>query len=214
MAKFDFITNPNAQRTAEADNINNQYFTVDTADLITVHQWLDYNRYIVTHAILDDKVVGFFNIIPITEECGELFNRQAIKEEDLDISHMLPPQSFSEAKYAYLAAIAVQEKDRYIGKQCAAALLSVICSQLLHGYSQKNFKRIFANPTTFWGNNLIRKLGFDPLWSLKKPLRAGNDIYVLDMKDETRQKLAYFEKRYSKFVAGNPWPELGRTGIK
>lgn len=151
---------------------------------------------------------GFFNIIPISNECGELFSRQEIREEDLTIKHILPNDQRYRAQYAYLAAIAVKERNSYISRQCAAAMLSVTASHLLYGYSEHRFKRVFANPTTFVGNHLVRKLGLAPLYAHRKPLKAGNDIYVLEMdKPETRAGLKVLEQRYARFVGVNPWSE-------
>jgi hypothetical protein len=75
MGVFDMVTNPPAHLIAEADGISNHYFTVDTASLDVVHEWLEYNPYILTCATRQDEVVGFFNIMPLTMECGQLFER-------------------------------------------------------------------------------------------------------------------------------------------
>lgn len=204
MTKFNIITHSPPSVLDASDVINNVYFTVDTADLITVHEWITYNPYIVTHALVDDDVIGFFNVIPITTECAELFDRQALKEEDINIEHILPPESLKYAKYAYLAAIAVKDTHKYISRQCAAALISSMSDHFLYGYDIKTLKRIYANPTTFNGNHLVRKLGLEPVIPYKKSL-TDNDIYKIDINDKTIEGLNYFSNRYKKFIANNCW---------
>lgn len=204
MAKFDMITAPPDHLKPLADAINNRYFTIDTADLITVHEWIDFNPYIVTYALQDKDVIGFFNIIPLTTECGTLFEKQAIKEEDLAIEHILPREAMKHAQYAYLAAIAITDLGEYRSRQCAAALIATMSDHLLNGYDTNVLKRVFANPTTFNGNHMVRKLGLKPVVSFKKPLK-GNDIYALDINGDTVAGLRFFSQRYTRFVGENPW---------
>lgn len=210
MCVFDIITTPSIEQRDQADTINNKYFTIDTADLITVHEWLDFNPYIVTHALRDEEVVGFFNIMPITNECAALFDNQQIKEEDLDIQHMLAPEVMHLAENAYLAAIAIKDIGNYQNSQCAAALLSAMCDHFLYGYDITKLKRIYANPTTFNGNNLVRKMGLKPVISHKKPLK-GNDIYAMDITPETLDGLKYYSERYKRFICDNAWAQGNTT---
>lgn len=204
MAKFDMITRAPKHILAASDEINNRYFTIDTADLMTVYEWLGFNPLIVTHACHNDEVIGFFNIIPLTQECGQLFSEQAIKEEDLAIEHILPPEAMQYAQSAYLAAIAIKDRRSYRSRQCAAALLSTMADHLLHAYDLNNLKRIYANPTTFDGNHMVRKLGLKPVVSYKKPLK-GNDIYAMEITPESAGELQQTADRYKRFVGKNAW---------
>jgi hypothetical protein len=204
MAQFDMIANPPKELIPQGEVINNSYFTIDTADLSIVNTWLDYNPYILTHALLDGTVHGFFNIIPISTETAELFDRQALKEEDLNTSHMLMHEALPHAKYAYLAAIAVKDYHSYLSHQCVAAMMSAIASLFLRGYSPLKLQRLYANPTTFKGNMMVRKLGLKPSVAIKKPLK-GNDIYTLDFTPEIFAHLEMLEKRYARFVGKNDW---------
>lgn len=204
MAVFDMITNPPAHLIPLADAINNKYFTIDTASMDTVHEWLDFNGHIVVYAVRDGQVEGFYNIMPLTEECGKLFEKQAIKEEDLRPDHMLPHEVLNYAQYGYMAAIAVNDTHSYAGRQCVAALMSAMASHLLHGYNKQYFKTLFVNPTTFQGNHMVHRLGLRPLHTIKKKL-GENDIYTMTMNEETRKALAEMEARYARFVGENPW---------
>lgn len=206
MSKFDILTcAPEIIRDA-GDQIHNQYFTIDTADLITFYEWYAHNPLIVTYACDKEEVVGYYNIIPITTECGELFDQQAIKEEDLTVDHILPVEAMPFAQYAYLASIAIKDRHTYRSRKCAAAMMAVIADNLLKGFDLNKLKRVYANPTTFNGNLLVRKLGLKPVVSYKKPL-SGNDIYAIDLTPEVIEALRNFSERYGRFVATNPWAD-------
>ncbi|MDB5478585.1 MAG: hypothetical protein JWM96_1080 [Alphaproteobacteria bacterium] len=201
---FEMITSAPIDIIYQCDKINNRYFTIDTADMVTIHQWINFNPKINTYALFQGKVIGFFNIIPITTECAELFDQQAIKEEDLAIEHILAPDVMIHAQYAYLAAIAINDTHDFLSRQCAAALITTIANHFLHAYDMGTLKRIYANPTTFDGNHMVRKLGLKPVVALKKPL-TGNDIYALDVTDETLAGFNYYSTRYNQFIASTPW---------
>lgn len=207
MTIFDMLTNPPApiaQRLSDAtDDIADQYFTVDTASADVVGEWVRFNRHMVTYALKGEQVTGFFNMLPLTQECGELFARQAIKEEDLRVEDILPHEALKHAQYAYIAAIAVSDTRSYLNRQCAAALVSCLSDLLLHGYGPA-LKRVYANPTTFNGNRMVRKLGLRPLDAQKRSLKE-NDIYAVDMNDAARKGLQNLSGRYARFVGANPW---------
>jgi hypothetical protein len=204
MTVFDILTEVPENIRADGDAIHYQYFTIDTADLITFYEWYAFNPLIVTYACDKGEVVGYYNAIPITTECSELFEQQVIKEEDLTIEHLLPVDAMPEAQYIYLASIAIKDREKYRSRQCAAAMLAAIADNLLNGFDLTKLKRIYANPTTFNGNTLVRKLGMKPVVSYKKPLK-GNDIYALDITPETIKELKYFSQRYSRFIGRNDW---------
>jgi len=204
MAKFDLLLEAPKHIMESGDEIHNAYFTIDTADLITFYEWYAFNPHIVTYAVHDNETVGYYNIYPLTEACGQLFDQQAIKEEDIKVSHLLPIEATRHAQYAYLASIAIKNRKDYLNRQCAAALVSSMAEQLIYMYDLTKLKRVFANPTTFNGNMLVRKLGFKPVVSHKKPLK-GNDIYALDITPETVEKLQGLAQRYARFINTRPW---------
>lgn len=206
--KFDMVTNPPPEIAGrlsdETDAISDSYFTIDTASADVVGEWVKFNRHMVTYALHDGNVLGFFNIMPLTLECGALFERQAIKEEDLRVSDILPYEALPHAQYAYLAAIAVKNTRNYFSRQCVAAMMATVADHLLNGYGP-GFKKLFANPTTFNGNHMVRKLGLRPVQTINKGLVKENDIYVTEMNDQSRANLAAMSRRYARFVGDNPW---------
>lgn len=204
MAVFDMVVAPPKYLVDQADAISMKHFTVDTAEMDVVQEWVDYNPQIVTHAIYQGRVAGFFNVIPLTTECGEMFMRNEMLEEDLRVEHMVMHEALPHAKYAYVAAIAVDHADQYMYKQCAAALLATMADLFLNGYNGMNLRHIFANPTTFNGNKLVSRLGFEPVDDRLKSLKM-NDIYAAKMTENTEDALRFISDRYRRFVGKSPW---------
>lgn len=207
MAKFDILVQAPKNIMDAGDDIHHRYFTIDTADLITFYQWYEHNPFIVTYAVRDNTTIGYYNIIPLTTDCGELFAQQAIKEEDMTVEHILAPEAIQHAQYAYLGSIAIADRSNFVHHQCVAAMLGAIAAQLCATYDLTKLKRIYANPTTFNGNKLVRKLGMTPVVSFKKPLK-GNDIYALDITPETIAGLKHFADKYRRFINSDPWQKL------
>jgi hypothetical protein len=218
MAKFDMITWADERYRKECYAINNKYFTVDTAAPDEVYDWVNHNRMMVTYALLNDHVHGFFNVMPLTREAGELFERNSIKEEEITIHHILPPQYMHLAEYLYFPAIAIKDYRSYISHQCTAALMAALTTHLRAIYSMHKLKKIFVNPTTYSGNMMVQKLGLKPLVSFKKPLK-GNDLYYAEFNNDLYARLSFFEKRFGEFIGSNCWtdksylPKLEATKI-
>lgn len=206
MCKFDIISWVYEHYRQQCYDINNQYFTIDTAEPDDVYDWVNHNRLMVTYALCNDKVHGFFNVMPLTKEAGNLFERDGLKEEDITTAHILTPDVMAHAQYLYFPAIASRAYQRYQSRQCTAALIGALASHLLAVYTRGTLKKIFANPTTFQRNRMIRKLGLQPLSGFKKPL-TGNDLYYAEFDDAMFQRLHHIQERYARFIGTNCWAD-------
>ncbi len=213
MAVFDLYTNLDKELRKQTDVMDRFYYSIDTADIPTINSWIDFNGYTNSYALSGTEVIGYYNLMPIKESTALAFFKGMLKEEDLTTKHMFSAQEMHRAEYFYIPAITVKDYKSYRSRMAVAALLSGLSSHLLNMFDLSKVKSIYANPTTFQGNVMIRKLGFEPLYRNKKPLGAGNDIYTFEFTSEAIERLRTIEKRYARFVGKNPWPELGRTGI-
>ncbi|MDB5478584.1 MAG: hypothetical protein JWM96_1079 [Alphaproteobacteria bacterium] len=205
--RFDIVMDAPPEIMQKGDAIHSRYFTIDTADLDTFYQWYALNPHIVTYAVHENDVTGYFCILPISGECAALFDQQAIKEEDLSLEHLIPLEVMHHAQFAYIGTIAIKDNRQFLSRQCAAALMAGVANHFLQDYNPQKLKRLYANPTTFNGNHMVRKLGLKPVVTLKKPL-TGNDIYAMDVTDETLAAFAYLSQRYGRFIGENPWGKL------
>ncbi|MDB5478583.1 MAG: hypothetical protein JWM96_1078 [Alphaproteobacteria bacterium] len=201
---FDIVVDAPPQMMRRMNDIHSHYFSIDTADLTTFNEWYEFNPLILGHTVFKGESLGYYCILPITSECAELFDQQAIKEEDLTSEHIVPREVMQHAKFAYIAAVAIMDMHDFTSRQCAAAMIAAIASHFTQDYDPQSLQRIYANPTTFDGNHMVHKLGLKPVVTLKKPLR-GNDIYALDLDAETLAQFKHFSERYSRFIHQSPW---------
>lgn len=205
MVSFRLITNPEKKYIDQAWIFNDEYFTVDTAERRLVDTWYQKNGKNMIYALSDEEVFGFFNVIPLTEECSKQFENNAIREEEIHADDILGPESMKFAQSIYIAGIAVKNRQTLKGKQCVAALMSGLCNRIRTLYDPAYLKKIYVNPTTFDGNRFTRKLGLEPVRPAKKFLRAGNDIYALELSSKTFDMFRGIEGRYERFVSENSW---------
>jgi hypothetical protein len=213
MAVFDLIVKAPDHICKQSMELDNFYYSVDTASTSDVISWLDYNPYITTYILLDEQYRGYFNLMPIKESAALLFQRQELREEDLNHTHIVSPVDMHRARYFYMPGIAVKEFRSYRSRQAVAALMSGMMSYLLHMFDIGKIEAIYANPTTFQGNAIVQKLGFKPLHTIKKPLASGNDIYFIKPDADFVNLVKAMKKRFGRFVGKNPWPELGAVTL-
>ncbi len=206
MTKFRVRHAPPFEDTEEGDVISSKYFTVDTADHDLIDSWIKKNPHYLTYVYDGGRLVGFIGILPLTLEAGLMFDRQELLEEDITAEMVLSPEVMRYAQYLYITAIAVDDLHRFRGKKAAAALVSCGAGMIRNLYSGGHLKRVYANPTTFWGNRIIGRFGLRPMSSFKKLLRAGNDPYVVEANDAFWTQMEYLERRYQRFLTDYPWP--------
>jgi hypothetical protein len=213
MTVFRLATNRTPDMRQQTDLLDSTYYTIDTASLDVINSWLNFNKLTNSYAMIDNELIGYINLMPIKTETAVLIQRQDLREEDIRPDHMLAENAMHHAQYLYLPAITVKDYKAYRSRQAVAALFSGMASYLLHMYDVRKLKSIYANPTTFQGNILIKKMGFRPLHGVKKPL-SGLDIYHKVPDENIVDELRALEKRYAHLVSENPWPEMGKVALE
>lgn len=206
MAKFDLITNAPDHIRKKSQLLDRSYYQIDTADTNEVSAWIGKNPYITTHAVVGDEHLGYFNLTPITSDAARLFDIQEMSEEDLLPEHILAPDVMRYAQYFYLPAITVKNFMSVRSRMAVAALMSGLGSYVFNVFTPERIKRIYASPTTFQGNSLLRRLGFKPVSGVRK-LLASSDVYYIDVTDETLDKLQWLQQRYARYINSNCWED-------
>jgi hypothetical protein len=206
MTRFRVRHAPPYEETGVSIPMTDRYFTVDVAERKTLEEWKKKNPHNITYIFDGDEFMGFIEILPLTMECGALFDRQEMLEEDLTAEFILQPESMKYAQYLYISGIAVPDTSSYKSKTAAAALVSCGAGMIRNLYGGGHLKRVYANPTTYWGNRIIGRFGLKPMSSFKKLLRAGNDPYVVEADEKFWDQMAHVEKRYQRFLTDYPWP--------
>ena len=205
MTRFRILHAPPYELTHLSIPITDHYFTVDTAERATLEEWKKKNPHNLTYAFDGDELVGFVEILPLCMECGAMIEQQELREEDLTADMILPPETMQFAQYLYISGIAVKDLDTGRSKQCAAALVSCGAGMIRHLYGGPYLKKIFANPTTFWGNRIISKFGLTPVRGMGRSLKTGHDFYAAEVTSELRRQHENLEKQYQKFIQDYPW---------
>lgn len=211
MAQFRVRHAPPYEETGISIPMTDQYFTVDTAERKTLEGWKKKNPHNLTYVFMQlpdgsEEFMGFVEILPLTMECGALFEKGDLLEEDLTADLILPPETMQHAQYLYISGIAVRDVKSYVSRQAAAALVSCGAGMIRHLYGNGQLKKIFANPTTFWGNRIIGRFGLRVSTGYKKLLKAGNDVYEVSVTPDYMDFMAGLEKRYQRFLIDYPWP--------
>src|SRR5690606_20297326 len=116
MTRFRVRHAPQMEEIAAGHAISDKYFTVDTADHETIDAWIEKNPHYLTFLYGDEALAGFIGILPLTQECGEMFDRQEILEEDLTADLVLPREVTAYAQYLYITAIAVSDVNSFRGR--------------------------------------------------------------------------------------------------
>src|ERR1044072_4346624 len=98
MVKFRIEHAPPYDRTSLRIPMTDRYFTIDTAERKTLEEWKKKNPHNLSYAFDGDEFMGFVEILPLSMECGQLFERQELLEEDLTAAYVLPPDAMKFAR--------------------------------------------------------------------------------------------------------------------
>lgn len=194
---FDIAIQRDKDLYPQIAQIADRYFSVDTASSETAFEWYYHNPWIVMTAMMDQTMCGFFDFLPLTSEAITLIETGQLIEENINPTHILPPESMRYARALYFSGIAVRDKGSLLGARCAAALIAGFIHLLEKMYGNSPYlKCIYSNPTTYSGNRIVRHLGFTPVRSHKKNVN-GMDLYVLPFNETEKQKLHLIYEKYN-----------------
>ncbi len=196
---FDLKIGNNEALYPQLGDIARRYFSVDTATPDTAYQWYRHNPWAIITATIGDTVHGFADFLPLTSEAIELLETGRLKEEDITPAHILPPESMHYCRALYFSGIAIRDKGSFLGARCAAALIAGHVYLLEHVYGDIALERIYSNPTTYSGNRLTRRMGFEPVRSRKTSIN-GMDLYTLPLDDVRKHKLHDMYEFYKPLI--------------
>lgn len=196
---FDIAIGNNKDLYPQMGDIARRYFSLDTASPEDAYEWYAHNPWSVMTASIDGVVHGFIDFLPMSSEAIEMMETGRLIEEDITPEHILMPEAMQHCKALYFAGIAVREKGSVLGSRCAAALLAGVAHLLEHVYGNSALQRIYNNPTTFSGNQLIRHLGFEPLRTHKRNVN-GMDLYMMNFNENSKEMLNELYDKYKPLI--------------
>jgi hypothetical protein len=146
---------PTHDMLAAAQKHAESCFGSDSLTLEEVKKWTDRNPFVT--AILCSQwgsYLGYFDILPLTDEGTNAFQSGAIEEREILASQILPPSEMRNARTLYVAGIAVKGHGTDIGRMRAAAMLSGLASYIVYFYGDSP-RRIIAVAATESGTRVL-----------------------------------------------------------
>lgn len=201
---FDLYTARRHDLLGGVKEIAESYFSVDTATPETAFAWYEKNPDALIVAVNKGRVFGYADFLPLTIEAQTLIERYELKEEDIVPDHILAPNEIHKCNAVYFAGIAVRGRGTSLAARCAAALVAGFADMLQHSYKKSPLKILYANPTTFWGNKLSRRLGFVPV-DFRKTKMGGMDLYMSPLQNNRSTALDALHERYKIFIDKTEW---------
>lgn len=110
MSKFNIVTRVDDNLIKEMIEIDKLFFKGDDiAEFNRCKEWVRCNPDIYTMLMQDDKVIGYINFMPITENAHQMVLQGKLKDYQLTSEHIVKFQSDKPLK-CYLTAIAIREE--------------------------------------------------------------------------------------------------------
>src|ERR1700758_315875 len=99
-----------------ANKLAKEKFGKNSVSTRTVNEWKNKNEFILTCLTDKNKMVGYFDILPLKKDFAEGLINGDYGEKDIGAEYMLAVHEMKDAEYIYFAGIAVE--DTGSGKGC------------------------------------------------------------------------------------------------
>jgi hypothetical protein len=127
----------------------------------------------------ESRLLGFFDVFPLTEESARALMDGKINERQLKIDAILPQEENRLARYIYIASIMVNPKQKTFSPIVAKEVLLLKFAEFIKASFQPNEERIlFAYAHTVSGERLLRNAGFTNT-VLRKESKQRDPLYEL-----------------------------------
>lgn len=198
-ARFKIVFPCDSKYYRAANKLAKQKFGKHSVSSKTIDDWKNRNEYILTCLTDNNRMVGYFDILPLkTEFALELINGSK-GEEDIQGKDLLPIDQIKNAEYIYFAGIAV--KDTHSGQGCihGTYLLASAVQYVNLLYNNSNVKKILTIPTSECGLKITNKLNF--VLEREGLLRKdGHDLYSKDFDlNEIKSLIQSKARLYNRF---------------
>ena len=147
---------------------------------------------------------GYADFLPLTPDAQKAIEERMLKEEDIGPEHILTPDQISRCRAVYFSGIAIRDRKTLLGARCAAALLAGVGHMMEHVYKNAPLEFFYANPTTFSGNRLTKRMGLGPV-SFQRKTMEGMDLYMLPMDTEKDARGHALYTRYQHLITSMAW---------
>ena len=210
-ARFKIVFPCDDQYFEGANKLAREKFGKNSVSRRTVNDWKKRNELILTCLLDNNRLVGYFDILPLKNDFAQKLIKGEVGEKDIRAEDILGPHDIRNAEYIYFAGIAVQ--NTFSGQGCiyGSYLLASAVEYVRILYSSGKVKKILTIPTSDCGLKLTKKLNFalEREGGLRKD---GYDLYSKNFNiDEINALIASKRKVYERFdlSAYSITPQLG-----
>ncbi|MDR2970387.1 MAG: toll/interleukin-1 receptor domain-containing protein [Bacteroidales bacterium] len=175
------------------------------------HNWYKHNNYttVAVRTRLNKKIVGYFTLLPITDELVAEIKSGNFKDNDLTIKHIRQYDEFDNIYKVYLACIAIHPE--YQGTRAVFMLCETVAQMMLK-LAEKNMvyvEEIIAEASTPRGEKYCKQVGMTKILDTN----LNTKIYSMNIKpnfDEFRgimlirkkckELINYYRAKYGELV--------------
>lgn len=183
-----------------ANKLAKEKFGKNSVSSRTVTDWKNRNEFILTCLSHDNRMVGYFDILPLrTDFAIKLIDGES-SEKDIRAENILGIHEMKSAEYLYFAGIAVCNTNSGEGYIHATYLVASAIQYIKKFYGESNVKKILTIPTSECGLKIATKhLNFF-LEREGKLRKDGFDLYSKDFNlEEIINLINSKQKIYSRF---------------
>lgn len=183
----------------EANKLAKEKFGKNSVSTKTVNDWQKRNEYILTCLTDSNRMVGYFDILPLKEDFANKLIAGDVSETEIRAEHILAFHEIKHAQYVYFAGIAVQNPDSGYGCIHGTYLIYAAMLYIKLFYSHGNLKKILTIPTSECGMKIAKHLNFN-LEREGRLRKDGFDIFSKDFHAEELNELIKEKKQlYNRF---------------
>lgn len=185
----------------EANKLAKEKFGKNSVSTRTVNDWQKKNRYILSCLTDNNKMVGYFDILPLKTDFAKRLINGEVGENDIRAEHILSIDQIKKVKYIYFAGIAVQNTDSGYGCIHGTYLIFAAILYVKLFYSNSSLEKILTIPTSECGLKIAQHLNF----SLEREGRLRKDGFDIFSKDfevnEIKALIKRKQRLYKRFDA-------------
>lgn len=181
-----------------ANKLAKEKFGKNSVSTKVIDDWKKKNELILTCLTDSNKLVGYFDILPLKTAFAQQLIAGDVGEKDIRAEHMLGPHEMKDAEYIYFAGIAVQHTDTGKGYLHGTYLLCAAILYVKLFYSHSKIRKVITIPTSECGLKIAEHLEF--IMEREGKLRKdGFDLYSYefqsaDLSDIIKRKKELFRR--------------------
>jgi len=158
--------------------------------------WLKNNYILACLCDEKDKLRGFFDVIPLRASFAEPLLQGRVSETQMTHDDVLSPSEMGSCEYLYIAGVAVENPDSYVGRNYAYVLIWGLLEYLKTFYGSTG-PLLIAVASTEPGKALLEK--FELKWENGADERVdGGNLYAIRMSKQEIERRQEWIGNWSK----------------